>query len=113
MQEDGLLNGSYEEVEVQGFHDSESRNKLPDLEALPKFRPTSWESACYMRVSRRTDVRALQCEQQYRASMKRDAVGICGKPELRVCTMYKRKADKVRPVDSSESDGTVPGGFSD
>lgn len=27
-----------------------------------------------------------------------------------VCTLYKRKADKVKPVDSSQTDGTTPGG---
>ena len=36
-----------------------------------------------------------------------------GRPGLRVSTMYKRKADKVRPVDTSESDGTIPGGVND
>ena len=32
---------------------------------------------------------------------------------LRINTLYKRKADKVKPVDSSTSDGSTPGGRED
>ena len=30
---------------------------------------------------------------------------------VRVDILYKRKADKVQPVDLNKSDGSVPGGF--
>jgi hypothetical protein len=37
-----------------------------------------------------------------------------GQPHaFKVHTMYKKKKDKVRPVDSSFSDGTKPGGTED
>ena len=36
-----------------------------------------------------------------------------GRPPVRVYTLYKRKAEKVKPVDLGMSDGSKPGGLTE
>jgi hypothetical protein len=104
------------------FGNSELRNGLQgersEQEALPRFVPSGGGLAPVQRVSSRNDFRALQAEQNYRASVRKGCVGVMNRPGIRVNTfrvntLYKRKADKVRPVDSSISDGSTPGGRED
>ena len=52
-----------------------------------------------VRFSRRYDIEAM-----FQAPLRR---------YVRVYTAYKRKADKVRPVDTDKSDGAIPGGKED
>jgi hypothetical protein len=49
---------------------------------------------------------------EYRLSRVSDGFSLCSSlpREFKVSTMYKRKADKVRPVDCGKSDGDNPGG---
>jgi RNase H-like domain found in reverse transcriptase/Reverse transcriptase (RNA-dependent DNA polymerase) len=97
------------------FHDSESRNTGSDKEGLPKFIPTPRSLARLLRVSRKSDLRSVvtQMQVEHEVKMIKDLIGVRGRPGLRVNTMYKRKAEKVRPVDSSQSDGSIPGGRDD
>jgi hypothetical protein len=50
---------------------------------------------------------------EYRMSKIVDEFTLVSKtiPRYRVSTMYKRKADKVRPVDPGGTDGSKPGGI--
>jgi hypothetical protein len=50
----------------------------------------------------------LAKEESKRAALRRRLL----RP-LPIATMYKRKADKVRPVDASDTDGSTPGGRAD
>ena len=97
----------------QMFRNSELRKALPHQEGLPTFTPTDLSLAEHIRVSKKSDLRSLMCQMQYFQSMRKAMVSVQGRPGLRVNTMYKRKADKVRPVDSSQSDGSTPGGRED
>ena len=50
--------------------------------------------------------------------MRKSYISVINRPgirvnTLRINTLYKRKADKVRPVDSSTLDGLTPGGRED
>lgn len=74
----------------------------PDAETAPivaVFHPDSDSKSG--RPSRITDLYTLYC---YGKKFLEDGF---------VTTMYKRKADKVRPVDSDKSDGSTPGGRTD
>jgi hypothetical protein len=106
------------------FGNSELRNELqveqPEQESLPRFVPSGGDGGLtpVQRVSSRNDFRALQAEQNYRASVRKGCVGVMNRSgirvnTLRINTLYKRKADKVKPVDSSTSDGSTPGGRED
>ena len=44
------------------------------------------------------------------STMLRDRVGFRREATYRVGAAYKRKADKVQPVDTCISDGSIPGG---
>jgi hypothetical protein len=119
VMEGGVSSGK----EGGAFGNSELRNKLqverPEQETLPRFVPGGGgDLAPVQRVSSRNDFRALQAEQNYSASVRKSCVGVMNRPgirvnTLRINTLYKRKADKVRPVDSSTSDGSTPGGRED
>lgn len=67
-------------------------------------------SGSVLRRSSRIDGHAtLQEASRYRMHEK-ERWNALGQTETTVSTAYKRKADKVRPVDESLTDGSVPGG---
>lgn len=70
-------------------------------QVLRKFVPTSVTEASSIRLSRKFDNHTLQ-QLPYRPRG--------GYATARVDAAYKRKAEKVRPVDTDRSDGTIPGG---
>ena len=70
-----------------------------------------WDDFQISRASRRRDSFSLEQDLQnerYRVKLKAERA-----PEARVFTLYKRKADKVLPVSTSQTDGSVPGGLND
>lgn len=69
--------------------------------ALQWFRPTEVLYATSVQLLRQFDKFSYWCLLR------------CTNQDVKVRTMYKRKAQKVRPVDSSISDGTTPGGMLD
>jgi hypothetical protein len=84
---------------------------------LPRFHCSGSLGALiddHVRISRRFDIPGV-------SRVGRVSIGVQGKvgtdriqrrrTALRVYTMYKKKKDKVRPVDVSTSDGTKPGGL--
>ena len=72
------------------------------------FQPCSADKAGVWRTSRRNDDWSF--EQDMALDAARKSYMNSRFPGVRVNTLYKRKADKVQPVNSSESDGSKPGG---
>jgi len=65
----------------------------------------------FVRPSRLVDDEALRQDLENEQRHERYRIG---QPlEARVNTLYKRKADKVKPVDTDQQDGSTPGGLHD
>lgn len=70
---------------------------LPGAAGLSDAVPTA--SRCYaVRLSRKSDLFSLHC-------------GLRLRGQLRVAAAYKKKADKVRPVNAASKDGSKPEGL--
>ena len=85
-------------------------------ERLPRFHSTGYSGPGFndhVRISRKFD--GVSMRKVGRVGL--GILGAAGTPRVayaaRVRTMYKRKKDKVRPVDVSQSDGSKPGGTED
>jgi RNase H-like domain found in reverse transcriptase/Integrase zinc binding domain/Reverse transcriptase (RNA-dependent DNA polymerase) len=97
-----------------------SSGGVAEKESVPfissfRFVPTEykdWDDFQVLRASSRFDLHSvaseLENERRHRAQKDRDFPY-----SARVFTLYKRKADKVLPVNSSASDGSTPGGLPD
>ena len=78
------------------------------------FRPKPFDvedASQFTKFSRKVDGHALRQDMANEA--RHDKLRARQPTEARVFTLYKRKADKVVPVDTAETDGSTPGGFSD
>jgi hypothetical protein len=73
-----------------------------------RFDPCEEECAGVWRSSRRSDLWSIR-QENYRNALRQRQLRQMPL-RARVATLYKKKADKVRPVDSSESTGEKPGG---
>lgn len=71
-----------------------------------RFRPVAVVRANTVRLSRKFDEWTVRQMKEFENQRTRRG----GKSAFELCTLYKRKADKVRPVDSDQSDGCAPGG---
>lgn len=90
------------------FGDLRSSNIRPPKPAtLPKF-STAPRSINAVRLSTRGPADFWRWAKEDRKNADERRSG-----GLRVATLYKRKADKVRPVDADATDGQVPGGRDD
>lgn len=80
---------------------------------LPVFVPEAFDPlkhSLYTRSSKIVDEEALRQDLANEQWIRERR----GEPaEARVLTLYKRKADKVRPVDTKDTDGSAPGGLLD
>lgn len=87
------------------FRNSELRNTAFEDEVmfLRVFVPRRVNDGDAVRLSRRADFWAMRHARVHSKGIQR---------RVKVSTAYKRKADKVRPVDTDQSDGSVPGGRS-
>ena len=114
-----VIKGSLEHVmnmAVQVYSDiPEKRSCASDVDqSMAVLVPTPravWDDFQISRASRRRDSFSLEQDLQnerYRVKLKAERA-----PEARVFTLYKRKADKVLPVSTSQTDGSVPGGLND
>src|SRR4051794_31514391 len=85
---------------------SAEQESSPEEEISTTFQASS-RRADSMRISAKGPLIGwkLAKEENRRAALRRQLL----RP-LPVATMYKRKADKVRPVDASDTDGSTPGG---
>ncbi len=73
--------------------------------ASPNVFSDSFPFSSNFRISSSIDLQSIFLAQQYAEKKRKQNSRV-----VKVSTLYKRKADKVRPVDLSENDGSTPGG---